>query len=136
MSKSAVPPTPTSRWVRLLCGSLAVGMIVSLLVGGAQPAAVGLIQAPWDKLAHMGFFLALTLLLCELFSREAWIPLAIAITLALVDEWHQIYLPGRTFGWGDLMADSIGALLAIYLVRTLRGATHTGMTEIRWIKPK
>lgn len=68
---------------------IAMLMLVALFVGGAQPEAAGLIPAPWDKLAHVVYFLVFTFLLL----RFAGFPLALVVVLALlvgaVDEMHQ-----------------------------------------------
>ena len=106
--------------MRVACSAAAMAMLAALFVGGAQPAAVGMFGAPWDKLAHVGFFLALTLLLCELLPKPAWLPFGLALAIGLADEWHQLYLPGRHFGWDDVAADAVGVLLALVLVRGLR----------------
>ena len=45
-----------ARWMAFL---LAAAIPLGLLVGGAQPFAVGLVPAPWDKLAHMAVYAVL-----------------------------------------------------------------------------
>lgn len=83
-------------------------MLLVLFIGGAQPQAVGLIPAPWDKLAHATFFFIFALLL----SRFVALPLALVIALSLLvgvaDEIHQSFLPGRVAGWDDWLADVVG----------------------------
>lgn len=43
----------------------------------------------------------------------------IATLYGITDEWHQAYVPGRTSDPLDLLADSLGALLATLAVRAL-----------------
>jgi VanZ family protein len=88
------------------------GMLFALFYGGAQPAAVGLFPAPWDKLAHVAFFMVLTLLLLQLLPRPLWVAVLLALLIGFGDEWHQLNLPGRQAGWGDIAADLFGVLLA------------------------
>jgi VanZ family protein len=88
-------------------------MLVALFVGGAQPQAVGIVPAPWDKLAHAVFFCVFAVLL----SRAVSLPIGWIIILALlvgaVDEWHQLFLPGRMAGWDDWLADLVGASVGL-----------------------
>ena len=41
--------------------------------------------------------------------------LAICLGFGFLDEFHQIYVPGRVFSWSDLGNDALGALLGITL---------------------
>jgi VanZ family protein len=99
-------------------------MIFALFYGGSQPAAVGLFPAPWDKLAHVGFFMVLTLLLLQLLPRPLWAVVVLALLVGIGDEWHQLSLPGRQAGWEDLTADLVGVLLAVGLHRRASIAEH------------
>lgn len=94
---------------------LALGIVVGLYVLGAQPFAVGLIPAPWDKLAHAGVFavLATAVGLASGLRGRRMVVVAVAGALLAggLDEWHQFFLPGRQAGWDDLAADAAGAML-------------------------
>lgn len=115
------PWVPT-RW-RLSAAAFVVLMAMGLYLGGAQPVAVGLFAPPWDKLAHALTFAligaasalasgrrGLALLLCGLVG---------ALLVGGMDEWHQRFLPGRSAGWDDLLADAVGGLLGALAVRGL-----------------
>ncbi len=95
--------------VRSIAVTMAVLMLVALFVGGAQPQAVGLVPAPWDKLVHGAFFFVFAWLMARFVS----LPIALVVVLALLvgaaDEIHQSLLPGRVAGWDDLLADVVGA---------------------------
>ena len=39
----------------------------------------------------------------------------ISITYAILDEFHQLFVPGRSFTISDILTDSAGVLLASYL---------------------
>jgi VanZ family protein len=102
-------------------GVLAVlGMVAALFVGGSQPAAAGLFAAPWDKLAHVGFFMALSLLLFNTLPGPWWLAVLVAVLVGVGDEWHQLSLPGRQAGLDDVLADAVGALLAAGLHAWMR----------------
>ncbi len=132
--------------LRLLGAAAAIFLIVGLFVGGAQPVAVGLIPAPWDKLAHCTLFAQITLAL--LFAGGAqpawtggralvalrcgrallWVAAALALVVGVADEVHQAWLPGREAGWDDLAADALGILLVAgwvgWAARSLPPAPH------------
>ncbi len=94
---------------------LVLAIPLALLVGGAQPFAVGLVPAPWDKLAHMAVY---ALLACAIgFASRRQGPSAMligfvgALLVGLLDEFSQMHLPGRTAEFDDLVADAVGAAL-------------------------
>ncbi|WIM06101.1 MAG: VanZ family protein [Candidatus Nitricoxidivorans perseverans] len=111
--------------IRILSLLAALGMVAALFAGGAQPAAVGLFAAPWDKLAHAGFFLALTILLLQAWPRPWWLAPLLAVLVGMGDEWHQFYLPGRMAGWIDLVADAVGVALAAGLHEAAKTADRS-----------
>lgn len=93
---------------------LALGILTGLFVLGAQPVAVNLIPSPWDKLAHGAIF---ALLACGIGvasgldgRHRLLFAVATAGLVGAVDEWHQMYLPGRQASWGDLAADVVGSI--------------------------
>jgi hypothetical protein len=101
-----------ARWMAFF---LATAIPLALLVGGAQPFAVGLVPAPWDKLAHMTVFFVLA---CSIgFASRRRGPSAMvigfvgALLVGMLDEFSQIYLPGRSADIDDLVADAVGAAL-------------------------
>ena len=115
---------PISRYLRVTALLLTLGITFSLFVLGPQPIAVNLVPSPWDKLVHGGIFALLALgigLASGLHGRRQ---LAVAVSGALLagmlDEWHQMYLPGRNAGWDDLAADVIGGIMGAELLRIRR----------------
>lgn len=103
------------RTVRILA-ALTVAMSAAVLyVGGAQPVAVGLFPAPWDKLAHLLTFAVVGMaagLACGMRGwRMALCCLSGALLVGGMDELHQMFLPGRSASWADLAADAAGGLL-------------------------
>lgn len=82
-----------------------------------------------DKLKHFGayfvlaFLLNFALLIQEKFSilskKSLLFTLLITSFYGLFDEVHQIFIPGRYFDWWDLVADVIGSLIGIGLVKII-----------------
>lgn len=102
---------------RSIALGLVIFMLAALFVGGAQPIAVGLVPAPWDKLAHAVFFFMFSLLLARFVSVPiAWV-MIFALLVGAADEIHQLFLPGRAAGWDDWLADGIGAGLALLVYK-------------------
>jgi len=105
---------------RVLAALLAVALPVGLWVGGAQPVAVGLIPSPWDKLTHAGVFALLAVALGYTSGLRGLAVLLLAFVGALgvgvMDEWHQLRLPGRSADIDDLAADAIGAALGAWVM--------------------
>lgn len=103
------------RTVRILA-ALTVAMSAAVLyVGGAQPVAVGLFPAPWDKLAHLLTFAVVGMAAGLAGGMRGWrmalCCLAGALLVGGMDELHQAFLPGRSASWADLAADAAGGLL-------------------------
>ncbi|SEP42931.1 VanZ family protein [Nitrosovibrio sp. Nv6] len=91
-----------------------LGIVAALFVGGRQPIAVGLISQPWDKVVHAGVFALLACTIGLSSNLRGWHKLAVAFFGALLvgalDEWHQMYLPGREAALSDFIADVIGSI--------------------------
>ena len=111
---------PPLRRRRLGPALLALAILFGLFVFGAQPFAVQLIPSPWDQLAHVAVFAALACAIGLLSGQRGVRMLLCAVAGALLvgtlDEWHQMYLPGRQAGWDDLAMDAIGSLLGAVLL--------------------
>ena len=116
---------PPSRLLALraaLCFSAAAVLVLGLLGGGATPLAVGLVPAPWDKLAHLATYATLGLLLAAGFSgRRPLLAGSLAFAIGVVDEAMQAFHPGRHADLADLAADAAGILLAVAVLRLLWG---------------
>lgn len=101
-----------SRWLAFL---LALAIPLALLVGGAQPFAVGLVPAPWDKLAHMAVYAVLACAIGFASRRRGPSAMLIgfvgALLVGVLDEMSQMQLPGRAAEFDDLVADAVGAAL-------------------------
>lgn len=109
---------------------LLVGLIVVLLFHlGAQPVAVNLVPAPWDKLAHFATFGVLGgLLWLGAGGAHPLLMVILASAIGGLDEWHQAFLPGRSADLTDLLADCGGVIAIIplcgFLARNRSKPTH------------
>jgi VanZ family protein len=112
----SVPPV-----LRLLAGGAFVLMVAVLFVGGAQPQAAGMFEAPWDKLVHFGYFAALAG--CAMIAtdlRHPGLALIAVVVVGLADELAQTQLPGRHADFPDLAVDVVGAAFAVVLLLAAR----------------
>lgn len=72
----------------------------------------------FDKLAHFGFY-AVMAFWCALWRRESGTAARGAVAFAVlfiaaagaVDEFHQLFIPGRTMEFTDWLADGIGGFV-------------------------
>jgi len=118
-----------ARYLRVTAMLLVLGIISNLFFLGAQPVAVNLIPTPWDKLVHGAIFALLACGIGLASGLHGWRMLTIAVAGALLvgvlDEWHQLYLPGRQPGWDDLLADAAGSVAGAALLAMWRNG-HIG----------
>lgn len=71
------------------------------------------------KIAHLTEFAVLGGLLTLLFQclrirKLSW-PLLGGVMYAALDEWHQSFTPGRTSAWTDVLIDSCGVLIGVFI---------------------
>ena len=73
--------------------------------------------AHFSEYTLLGFLLALHLSLYKLTKiKKASLAAAGCLLYALSDEIHQIYVPGRSFQFSDLLVDTLGGLLGILIL--------------------
>ena len=68
-----------------------------------------------DKFAHFLVYGLLGTLLCRLGRgwRAAACALVVVSAFGASDEWHQSFVPGRVSDFGDWLADTLGAAVAV-----------------------
>lgn len=94
----------------------------------SQPRPLGL-EVPGefgiDKLAHCGAYAGLAGLVSVGLRRsesrlslrwQFWFPILFAALYGLSDEFHQVFVPRRTFTIGDLVANTLGGVAAQYFL--------------------
>jgi VanZ family protein len=111
------------RMARALAMLLTVALPLALWFGGAQPMAVGLFTSPWDKLAHITVYAVLACAIGCASGQRSLSAMAIgfagALLVGLLDEAHQMRLPGRSADIEDLVADAVGAALGTTVLAVL-----------------
>ena len=80
-----------------------------------------------DKIKHFGAYFVLAILLnftlyvqnrFPLLSKKSfYFAFLFTLMYGIIDEVHQIFIPGRSFDWWDLVADVVGSLLGILFVK-------------------
>lgn len=110
-----------SRIFRFACLAGALFLITGLFWMGAQPIAVGLFPAPLDKVAHFATFGLITgMLWLSVLRGKPLLVIAIVSLVGAADEYHQIFLPGRSTGLDDLAADILAAVVIASLLEFAR----------------
>lgn len=76
------------------------------------------------KLAHFAEYLILGLLVANMFTKNNinnlyLISIILCIIYATSDEIHQIFVPGRACQLRDILIDSIGSIIGIYLYKLI-----------------
>jgi len=97
-------------------------------VSGDNIPDLGVIGA--DKFAHFSEYLVLGILLIRAILSQgpkislSWVvilSIIISVLYAAIDEWHQVFVPGRLASIFDFAADSVGVVVGtlLYLRRYL-----------------
>lgn len=101
---------------RLAPWAPAFGWALFLLWLGGRPTGAGIAIPGLDKVAHFGLYGVLGGLAGRGWLRAARMPGALVVVLAacavgVIDELHQIRVPGRTADPLDFVADAAGVLI-------------------------
>lgn len=103
---------------------MALAATIFVASGRGQVAAPDIVD--FDKAAHFFVYGLLATLVVRAGPRPVW-AVGITILYGLTDEWHQSFTPGRSVEWLDVMADALGAVVAV--------AVYTGWTGYRrWLE--
>lgn len=109
------------RFLPFLPALLWAGLIFALSTN--NPAHLPKFQLlSWDKLGHLAFYAALTFLLCwairqsfATYNRPIfwWLMVLLASLYGAALELVQANLPYRSFDYADMLANCIGAIVAV-----------------------
>jgi VanZ family protein len=83
------------------------------------------------KTAHFAVFGALALLYLWAIGnwQKRWLALVLTILYAISDEYHQSWTPLRHPAWTDVLIDSAGGVVALWLLPRLRRRAIAGTTQ-------
>ncbi len=90
-----------------------------------------------DKIKHAFFYGILGWLFWRALNLQASklqqiiITIAFAAIYGLTDEYHQLHVPGRSFDLLDLLADTLGAAIAIIILNVKMGGDVNGGRTVR-----
>ena len=96
-----------------------IGPLVLWLFPNTSPETMATIHFITRKIAHFTEYAILGLLAARAFwSWERWflISVALVVVYALVDEYHQSYVPSRTASVFDSLIDIAGGLTALIFI--------------------
>ena len=113
--------SPTLHWKTALLYATPPVAFMALIMGISSVPLGGKIPLVWDfqdKVAHFGEYMILAFLLARAFSagdptptsRRLVAALVAAAAFGLLDEIHQLFVPGRTASALDFAADAVGAM--------------------------
>lgn len=100
------------RWVFFIW--LAILFIATSIPSGALPE-VGVFGV--DKLCHLFLYSVLTIFLFFSYGERNWKFFVLIALIALLDELHQYYIPGRCMSVYDLGADLLGGGVTFWVLK-------------------
>jgi VanZ family protein len=104
------------KWFRGGCIAAALLMAVTLFFGAHEIGKVNLVPHFFHKVEHFFYYGAMAFLLAHgLGPRWFWIALLAVPLIGALDEWHQLYVPGRNSSVYDWMTDVVGTVVAVYV---------------------
>jgi VanZ family protein len=113
------------KWFRGGCITAAFLMAATLFLAADKADQIPLLPELPDKLVHFCYFGVMALLLAHGVGRRWWGLAAVLVPLiGALDEWHQLYVPGRDSSVWDWAADVVGTAAFVYAyVRVTNGVT-------------
>jgi VanZ family protein len=108
-----------------------IGPLILWLLPDTTPETLAVVHFITRKLAHFTEYAILGFLAARAFRlsprtaiRNRWflISLIVVVTYALIDEYHQSFVPTRTASLWDSFIDISGGLAALLIIRRRKGA--------------
>jgi VanZ family protein len=104
-----------SRWFRSACIAGALFMAAVLLFGAERIGEINQVPNWLHKVEHFFYYGIMAVLVAHGVGRRfLWIAIAAAPLVGALDEWHQLYVPGRNSSVYDWMVDAAGTIAAVY----------------------
>jgi len=110
-------------WVTVFVWLAFVEVLTSL--PGSSLPELPKFPIPLDKVAHFGMYAVLGVLLSRVGVLESWTRRRVILAVVMIslfgvlDELHQLFVPGRDAEVGDWVMDTLGSA--------------TGFTVLRWV---
>lgn len=112
----AVTSMQTSSRRRWIWALAVAGMIV--VASSCSVVESGIHVANFDKVVHFSVYGLLGTLVFRALGRERWGRAVVIVSLfGVSDEMHQYFTPGRSMEFGDWVADTLGAAVAVAAYR-------------------
>ena len=90
-------------------------MAAMVFLAADKASQIPLLPELNDKFVHFCYYGTMAALLAHgLGSRWLWVSLAAVPIVGALDEWHQLYVPGRDASVYDWVADVVGTLAFLY----------------------
>jgi VanZ family protein len=108
---------------RAVAGGIALLVYLVIFLLSSLPASVLPSHVP-DYIPHFLEFFALAFFSVQAFAkpgraRALALAFLLSAILGMLDEWHQLAVPGRVCSWQDWAYDLCGALVGLAAFRTL-----------------
>lgn len=118
-----------SRWIAPALWAI----LIEVLTSWPNPPSVGFLPAGSDKVIHFKLYAIFAFLVARA-AKPGKPPLRAMVVIAIalfvwgaLDEWHQIFIPGRGADVYDWTADSLGVIAGL-VIRRLWAARPTMRT--------
>lgn len=97
--------------------------IVNIIVNVLNISNLNILSLIIRKLAHFTEYFILGMLAYNLIhncNKKVYIAIIICVLYAISDEFHQWFVPGRSCQLLDILIDSMGATLGIFLCKKIK----------------
>ena len=109
-------------WIRGGCIAAALFMAVTLFLGAPEIGRVNSVPPLGHKVEHFLYYGVMAFLIASgLGRRWFWIALLFVPLVGALDEWHQLYVPGRNGSVIDWLVDVAGAMVAGWAYPRVKG---------------
>ena len=106
----------SNKFIRGGCIAVAFFMAATLFLAADKTGQMPFLADIPDKVLHAVYFGVMAALLAHGVGRSWWgIPMLLVPLVGALDEWHQLYVPGRDSSVWDWVADAVGVSLALWL---------------------
>jgi VanZ family protein len=106
-----------------------IGPLILWLFPNTSPETLAIVHFIMRKIAHFTEYAILGFLAARAFrTHQRWflICVTLVVVYALLDEYHQSFVPSRTASIFDSLIDMAGGLTALIFIRTRKRAKSQG----------